>query len=498
MAENSTTSSSNDGPLIDTPEQATSTWMGDGSRRWLYPTPSRGFYWYARQALGWALIALFTALPIIRIGGEPAVLLDVINRRFVIFGAVFHATDTVFLMLFLLIAMVSIGVITALFGRVWCGWGCPQTVYLEFVFRPIERLFEGSEQQRKSLDQRDWDFDKLWRKAGKHASYLVIALGLAHTFVAYFVGWDALVRWMTGPPGEHFGFFFMMAFTTGLILFDFAYFREQMCVTVCPYAKLQSVMMDRDSMIVSYDPNRGEPRGRRSREQRKKEQSGEDIALGDCIDCGACVRTCPTGIDIREGLQMECVSCTQCIDACNDIMHKIGKPGGLIRYASEREIEDDESPRFLRPRVIAYSILLVSLIGIFGFMLTRSQEVELDVLRTAGTTFERQTIEQTPMIRSRIRFRVRNKLDAPAAFSFEARTPEGTELKVIGPPSYRLDVNEMRRIEAFVFVPESAYRDSASVEGTFAVMVDGTEKRTISMPLPGPEPSADSTDSTRN
>jgi polyferredoxin len=195
---------------------------------------------------------------------------------------------------------------------------------------------------------------------------------------------------------------------------------------------------------------------------------------------------------------MECVSCTQCIDACNDIMHKIGKPGGLIRYASEREIEDDESTKILRPRVIAYSVLLVSLLGAFGFMLSNVEGVEVDVQRTAGTMFERQTLQQTPMIRSRVRFRVRNKLDAPAEFSFEVRRPKDAQLKVIGPPSYRLDVNEMRRIEAFVFVPESAYRDSASVEGTFGVMVDGTENRTVSMPLPGPEPSVDSTDSTPN
>jgi polyferredoxin len=193
---------------------------------------------------------------------------------------------------------------------------------------------------------------------------------------------------------------------------------------------------------------------------------------------------------------MECVSCTQCIDACNDIMHKIGKPGGLIRYASEREIEDGESSTIFRPRVIAYSILLVALLGAFGFMLSNAEGVEVDVLRKAGTTFERQTIDQTPMIRSRIRFRVRNKLDSPQSFSFEVNSPEGTELKIIGPPSYRLDVNEMKRVEAFVFVPESAYAGRTSVDGTFSVLADGEEKKTVSIPLPGPEPNSATSDST--
>ncbi|MDX1440570.1 MAG: cytochrome c oxidase accessory protein CcoG, partial [Rubricoccaceae bacterium] len=311
--------------VLESPEEVLTTLGADGKRKWIYPTPSHGRFETRRRILGWALIALFVALPIIQINGRPAVLLDVADRTFSLFGLTFFPTDT-FLLLILGIAMVVfIVLLTALWGRVWCGWACPQTVYLEFLYRPIERLIEGREHVRKRRNEGAWTWDKLWRKVLKHSIYVIVSVALAHVFVSYFVGWERLIHWMTGPPTEHWGFFVLMAGTAGLVLFDFGFFREQMCTITCPYARMQSVLMDEDSLIVSYDPNRGEPRGRG--------KNRED--LGDCIDCFACVRTCPTGIDIRDGLQMECVACTQCIDACDDIMDKVGKPRGLIRYTSE-------------------------------------------------------------------------------------------------------------------------------------------------------------------
>ena len=485
MSESSTQS---EGALLEGPDQALSTLDSSGERRWLYPTPSRGNFWWARLAIGWGLIALFTALPIVEIGGKPAVFLDIIHRRFVIFGTTFHATDTVYLMLLLLSVLLTIGLLTALLGRVWCGWGCPQTVYLEFVFRPIERLIEGPENQRRNRDQGPWRFDKIWRKGLKHTLYAAVALGLAHTFVAYFVSWDRLIAWMTGPPTEHWGFFFMMAFTTGLILFDFAYFREQMCVTICPYAKLQSVMMDRDSLIVSYDPNRGEPRGRRSREQRKKEKEGVELDLGDCIDCGACVRTCPTGIDIRDGLQLECVSCTQCIDACNDIMDKVDKPRGLIRYTSENALEGEET-NILRPRVILYSALLLLAAGTLGVLLTSSQPLEVDLRRAPGAAFTR--LENAGgQIANHIQFRVRNKTAAPVSYTVEAVEPEAMSLKMIGPASVEVPAGEMKRISAWALLPASAF-DQGSAPAKFAVIGDGKKLREVSMSMLGPDKPGD-------
>jgi len=465
------------------PDEVISTPMEGGGREWLYPEVSRGRYWWARLVLGWALIALFTALPVVEFGGEPAVLLDVVHGRFVVFGAVFHATDTVYLMLLLFSAFLGIALLTALLGRVWCGWGCPQTVYLEFVYRPIERLLEGSANQRKRRDEGDWSFETFWRKVVKQALYLIVSLALAHTFLAYFVSWDRLLVWMTGPPTEHWGVFVAMACTTGLILFDFGYFREQMCTKVCPYARLQSVLMDRDSMIVSYDPNRGEPRGRRTREQRERERAGVELELGDCIDCGACVRTCPTGIDIREGLQMECVSCTQCIDACDDIMEKIGKPKGLIRYTSETSLEGEETA-LARPRLLVYAALFALSVGTLGFMLSSAEPVEMDVRPAKGGT-HRELGGAEDRVANRVDFKIRNNRAGTRTFSIHPVEPGAVEMKWIGESNLELEGGGLGRSSAWVTIPSSAL-ESGGAEIVFEARSGGEVRSTASMSFRGP------------
>ncbi|MEL7171121.1 MAG: 4Fe-4S dicluster domain-containing protein, partial [Bacteroidota bacterium] len=291
--------------ILESPEAVLTTLDRDGKRKWLYPTPSKGRFWKRRLVLGWGLIAFFVALPIVKINGKPAVLLDVMAREFTLFGATFYPTDTFYLLLFGLSALVSVFLLTALLGRVWCGWGCPQTVYLEFLYRPIERWIEGPEHVRKRRNEAPRSMDWAWRRTLKLGIYGVISVALAHVFVSYFVGWDRLLTYMQGDPREHWGYFVMMAGTSALILYDFGYFREQMCTIACPYARFQSVLMDEDSLIVSYDFTRGEARGKGKKQDdgvRYNKKTGE--ALGDCVDCYACVRTCPTGIDIRDGLQM--------------------------------------------------------------------------------------------------------------------------------------------------------------------------------------------------
>jgi cytochrome c oxidase accessory protein FixG len=463
------------------PDETLSTLRRDGKRRWLYPVLTDGRYWRARAVVAWSLIILFTGLPIVEIGGKPGILLDIVNRKFILFGQVFYATDTVFLMLFGLASLIGIALITAVAGRVWCGWGCPQTVYLEFVFRPIERFFEGKAMTRKRRDEKGFHWDYLWRKVVKHASYLAISLFLAHTFVAYFVGWESLLAWMTEDPGEHWGFFVMMSFTTGLIMFDFSYFREQMCTTVCPYAKLQSVMLDEDSMIVSYDENRGEPRGRRSRDQRKKENRGVDIELGDCIDCGACVRTCPTGIDIRDGLQLECINCTQCMDACDDIMEKIGKPKGLIRYTSQRALQEDET-KIWRPRLFLYGILLAALVFTFGFMLYQQTPVEVELRRSPGSTF--QVLEKKGEVANRVEFRISNRTSQTKQIRISLKRPETGRIRLVGPDQIEVKGGQMKRPESWVFIPRSTF-DGGRVEAVFDVLV-GEKRRKRKIHLSGP------------
>jgi cytochrome c oxidase accessory protein FixG len=465
------------------PQDAIASNEASGGRHWLYPTPNDGPLWKGRLIVGWILIAVFTALPIVEFGGKPAVFLDLATRQFTFFGATFHATDTIFLMLLLLSVLLAIGLITAVFGRVWCGWGCPQTVYLEFVFRPIERLVEGSSTQRKHLDEGPWTAEKVTKKVIKHLLYAVVALALAHTFVAYFVSWDRLLAWMGKPPTEHWGYFVMMAFTTGLILFDFAYFREQMCVKICPYAKFQSVLLDRDSLIVSYDEERGEPRGRRSRDQRRKEQEGVELDLGDCIDCGACVRTCPTGIDIRDGLQLECVNCTQCIDACNDIMEKVGKPKGLIRFTSQNALEDEET-NIVRTRVVVYALLLAVAVGSFGFLLANRSATNIDVRRAPGSAFKR--LEQADgAIANQLRFRIRNGTQNAKTYTVEPLSPKSASLKPIGPAETRIGPGEMKRLGAWVLVPPGEF-DGAQAEAQFAIRADREKIGERSIELLGP------------
>jgi cytochrome c oxidase accessory protein FixG len=468
--------------ILDSPEEVLSTLDMEGNRKWIYPTVSKGRFYWQRLALGWGLIVLFVALPIIRINGQPAVLLDFVHREFALFGVTFYPTDTFLLLLLGLSALVFIFFITALLGRVWCGWGCPQTVYLEFVFRPIERWIEGKEHVRKRRDEGPWTFDKAWRKAAKWGVYLAISLALAHVFVSYFVGWERLLQWMTQPPTEQWGFFVMMAVTTGLVLYDFGYFREQMCTITCPYARIQSVLLDEDSMIVSYDPNRGEPRARRSKKKIRQEEAGLIPQLGDCIDCFACVRTCPTGIDIRDGLQMECIACTQCIDACDDIMDKIGKPRGLIRYTSEHEIEGLRT-RVLRPRTAIYGVLLVALVTMLGVGIATRGAFDVNLARAVGQPF---TELPDGTVANRLRFRVRNQTPNDATFRIEAVEPASAEVKVVGVQPVALASEEMKRVEAFVVVPRALFADAARRDATFRLVFSDGSEQTIAFPLLGP------------
>ncbi len=457
-----------DGPkILESPEDVLSTLHADGRRRWMYPVLSKGGHLKQRFVVAWVLIVFFVALPMISVGGKPAIFLDIMQREFTFFGLTLYATDTLLLMLFLLSAFMFVIWFTALFGRVWCGWACPQTVYMEFVYRPIERFFEGKESQRKRRDEGPLTGEKFIRKFGKYAFYLVISAFLAHTFVAYFVSWDALLNWMTSSPTDHWGFFVMMAGTTGLMLFNFSYFREQMCTIACPYARIQSVLQDRDSMIVSYVPSRGEARGRRTKEQRKAEKAGEDIGLGDCIDCNACVRTCPTGIDIRDGLQMECIGCTQCIDACNNIMDGIGKPHGLIKYTSENALEGGKSS-MLRGRTIVYTLFLTILISAFTYQLLHRVPVEVNVGRVVAKGQPLFSTLDGGQVMNRLRFRVQNRTGDAATFEIKVLEPAGAEIKNIGQPQIQVGAGETKRVEAFVVVPADKFV-GGSVPGKFQI-----------------------------
>ncbi len=466
---------------LESPEAVLSTWTRDGKRRWMYPTFSPGLFARRRKIVAWVLIAMYFALPIIPINGMPAVLLDFIHREFALFGIIFYPTDTILLMMTLILIILSVIIGTALLGRVWCGWACPQTVYLEFLYRPIERMIEGREHVRKRRDDGPLTIDKAWRKTLKYGIYLVISLLLAHTFVAYFVGWHHLLEWMVATPKDHWSFFVLMAGTTGLVMFDFANFREQMCTIACPYARMQSVLLDPDSLIVSYDPNRGEPRARRSKSKLQQEADGVIPAQGDCIDCGACVRTCPTGIDIREGLQMECITCTQCIDACDDIMANIGKPPGLISYTSENNLAG-KTTRLVRPRTILYLVLWIGLAAALIITLANRNSYDIDIGRSVGEPY---MILPDGRIANRLRFRVRNQTGAASNFAIKPASPEQMEIRIVGISPIPLAPGEMKRTEAWVILPPESF-SSSKMTGTFLLEFSDGSTTDASFTLLGP------------
>lgn len=397
-------------------EHVLSTLEPDGSRRWLFPRLSRGHYWHLRRIVGFALIAIFVGLPHLYINGKPSILLDITQREFTIFGYTFLPTDTLLLALLMIGIFLSIFLLTALLGRVWCGWACPQTVYLEFVYRPIERFFLGTS-GRGGVPNRKVPG---YRRAVLYAVYLVLSMGLAHTFLAYFVGVERLSQWVRQSPFEHPGPFLVMALTTGLMMFDFVFFREQLCLIACPYGRFQSVLLDRNSLIVAYDTIRGEPRGKR-----KHELPIVSGPQGDCIDCGLCVRTCPTGIDIRDGLQMECIHCTQCIDACDEIMTKIDRPTGLIRYSSQDAIEGGKQ-KFLRPRVIVYPVLLAMVIAIMVVTFANKKSFDVTLIRGVGIPF---SIAQDGHVENALQLKFVNRLESTDELNLSIE-PESLQLDV--------------------------------------------------------------------
>ncbi|HEX5101531.1 MAG TPA: cytochrome c oxidase accessory protein CcoG [Polyangiaceae bacterium] len=421
------------------------TLNADGTRRWIHPRLYRGPKWRARRVAAWALMALFTGLPWMRVGEKPVVLLDVPKREFTLFGHTFLPTDGVLLMLLLLSIFVTVVLATALVGRAWCGWACPQTVYMEFLYRPLEWLFDGTPDGKRSGTVLRGGL----RRAAKYALYLVVSAFLGNTFLAYFVGTDALVRWSMRSPFEHPAPFLVMAIVTGLTFFDFAYFREQMCTVICPYARIQSVLLDRQSLVVGYDARRGEPRSK------GKSKPGS----GDCIDCFACVKACPTGIDIRQGLQLECVACAQCVDACDSIMDRIKKPRGLVRYAAQQSLEGGTPARLVRPRVLAYAALLAVLVVALVATARTRGDAEVTVLRGLGAPFEMRE----GLAVNQIRVKVRNRSDAPRRYRIELFDAPGARL--IAPENpFEVAADAQRSTSVFVMAdPKSLFHGVRNV-----------------------------------
>lgn len=349
-----------------------------GRRVFIFPASVSGVWRRYRTVVEIFLIIFFLVLPWIKIGGHQALLLNIGDRQFSIFGLTFWAHDAP--LIFFILAFLTLGLafITAVWGRIWCGWGCPQTVFIDGVFRRFEYWIIGSHIQQRNLAKAPWSMKKFFKLGVLWSLFLVASLIIAHSFLAYFVGADRLVEMTQNNPTENWTIFVVMGFITAVILFDFGWFREQFCIIMCPYGRFQSVLMDDDSVTVSYDPVRGEPR---------KGEVKEGEQQGDCIDCYKCVAVCPTGIDIREGLQLECIGCTACIDACDEVMEKIDKPKGLIRYATGNSLKGLKS-KFLTPRVGIYSVLLITVVSALIFFVSQRQDIVVTVLRGKDNPYQ--------------------------------------------------------------------------------------------------------------
>jgi len=350
-----------------------------GKRKWVFAKKPKGRYYNIRSYVSWLFFGLFFLLPFIYVHGKPLFLFNVTRAEFIIFGKVFWPQDFFIFGITMITFIVFIILFTAAFGRLFCGWVCPQTIFLEMFFRKIEYFIEGDAAAQKMLAKSSWTTEKIVKKTSKHIAFYLASFVIANFFLAYIIGMKELRNIITGSFVDHVGGFFAIAVFSGIFYGVYAFFREQVCTVVCPYGRLQAVLLDRNSMLVAYDYKRGEPRG--------KYKKTIDPVIGDCIDCLQCVHVCPTGIDIRNGTQMECVGCTACIDACDAIMEKINRPLGLIRYASENGIEEKKPLRYTG-RMKLYTFLLVVLLGVLGFLLVSRKEVDATIMRTPGMLYQ--------------------------------------------------------------------------------------------------------------
>jgi len=348
-----------------------------GQRLWIFAKKPFGKLYNLRTYVSWVYLILFFTFPFLKINGNPILMINVVEGKFSILGKMFWPQDFFIFGLGMLIFIVFIILFTLVFGRVFCGWVCPQTIFMEMVFRKIEYFIEGDMGQQKVLDRQKWDREKITKKLSKHISFFILSFLTANTFLAYILGIEAM-RDMISHPGSNIGTLLGLLIFTGVFYGVYAYVRETVCTNICPYGRLQGVLMDKDSIIVAYDYMRGEGRGKYSKNR--------DENIGDCIDCHQCVDVCPTGIDIRNGTQLECVNCTACIDACNYMMDKVGYDQGLIRYASENSIQQKKKLT-ITSRIKVFSTILLALIGIMSFTLMSRKDLNTTILRTAGKIY---------------------------------------------------------------------------------------------------------------
>lgn len=387
--------------------ESVTTLGNDGAHIKLHPADVSGVFTFWRKIVALILITIYVSLPWVEMNGQPLLFLDILHRRFHIFGLTYAAQDFWMAYFFITGLGFSLFFLTALLGRLWCGWACPQTVFTEQIIRRIERWVEGDSIARKHLDRSPLNFHKFLKKLIKYTLFGLVSIVIAHVFLSYIISIPELYNWISHSPLEHWNAFLFITILSLILFFNFAWFREQLCLVICPYGRLQSALIDDDSIVIGYDELRGNPPG-----PAKKD------GFGDCVNCNRCVSVCPTGIDIRHGLQMECIGCANCVDACNQVMHKLGRAKGLVRYDSLNGLLGKKK-QIIRPRIILYLVLLLLGAGVLLLSAIHLQGVHMNVVRMSGMPY----YETETTFRNQYMVRVINKSHSSKRFSFHIDSP---------------------------------------------------------------------------
>ena len=451
-----------------------STIQADGSRKFVHPADVHGSFTTWRRVVALVLLVIYIALPWIPVNGFPAVFLDVQERRFHFFGLTL-ATQDLWIGFFLVTGLAfGLFYITALFGRVWCGWTCPYTVFLEQVYRRVERWIDGDGTARRQLEDAPWTASKIARRVFKHGVFILISAAIAHVFLSYFVSIKSLYDMMKQSPTHHTLAFGVVLFLTGALYFSFSWFREQFCVILCPYGRLQSALTDDNSVVIGYDKIRGEPRGKGTVEK----------PAGDCINCRRCVQVCPTGIDIRNGLQLECIGCAACVDACDDVMLKLKRPKGLVRHDSYKGLQGGKT-KFIRSRTVFYTVILFVWIAAFSVAITRISPLRASVVRMGGASF----YVDNGMIRNQFQLRIINKRNAASTYRIQLVGNVPPSLQIIG-VDQTIDLPAMGEDQKTIVLtlPQADYKERSKFTIKVTDIARGDASETRVMEYLGPDP----------
>lgn len=417
-----------------------------GKRIWVFPQKPEGRLYNLRTYMSLAYLVVFFGLPFIKVDDHPVFLANIIQRKFILFGQIFWPQDFFIFAIGMVVFIVFVALFTVVFGRVFCGWACPQTIFMEMVFRKVEYWIEGNAAQEKLLAKSKWTTEKIIRKFSKWTVFWIISFIIANTFLAYIIGIDELKKIVTEPLSQNLGSFVSIVVFTTVFFFVYSWMREQVCTVICPYGRMQGVLLDRDSIIVAYDYKRGEERG--------KFKKNENRSIGDCIDCEQCVKVCPTGIDIRNGTQLECINCTACIDVCNKMMSAVGLPTGLIRYASEANIAENRPWRFTW-RMKAYSAVMCVLLGVLVWLLASRSDVGVTVLRTPGQLFQEQPNQQLSNLYN---YKLLNKTFKDKELTLKPENFSG-EIKLVGEKRLLVPKDGITVGSMFIYLSKDQVKD---------------------------------------